>query len=383
MTRVLNVSSAYNPKGGTIAKLRALMRSSIHKHYLYHPGYNKNKDNILRELPYYSTIGVKAFAGFHNRNIFAHVKEINQIIKEYDIQIVHLYFNFEMLFAPLIKLFNPNIVIVRSIEGFDEKLPTWREKIISYAMRYVDHFVLISKYIKHLYESTYPVLKLKNSTIIYNSAVNVRNCSGYSNKRKNLVTISEICARKNLTVLIEAMNIIKNVYKRTDILLQIIGDGKRQIVTDPISKYHLEDVVELVGYTDKVPQYLENCAIYVHPATTEGFGIAVTEAMQMYCPCIVADKGALPELIKDGENGFIIDAYNPQIWAEKIIYLMDNFELREYFANNNYHRAVSVFNLDKYTSKHDELYSSISNAQKLIQVFSLIISYQAAKHFRD
>ena len=58
MARVLNVSSAYNPRGGTIAKLRALMRSSIHKHYLYHPGYNKNKDNILRELPYYSTIGV-------------------------------------------------------------------------------------------------------------------------------------------------------------------------------------------------------------------------------------------------------------------------------------------------------------------------------------
>lgn len=359
MARILNVITAINPTGGTPTKLRALMKASKHEHYLYHPGYDSVKEDIARELPYYYTIGVKAFAGIHNRNIFAHVREINRIIKKYDIQIVHFYFNFEMLFAPLVKFYNPNVIMLRSIVGFDEKLPWWREKVISFAMRYVDHFILISNYIKTLYEGTYPILKRKSSEIIYNGAVNITNCSGYNENRKYLVTTSGICVRKNLTVLVEAMNIIKNVYNRNDIVLQIVGDGDRKLVTEPISRYHLEDVVELIGYTKNVPQYLENCAIYVHPAISEGFGIAVTEAMQMYCPCIVANKGALPELIKDGENGYVIDAFDPKAWADKIVYLMDNYKLRKNFANNSYNRAVSVFNINTFIEKHEKLYSSL------------------------
>ena len=359
MARILNVITAYNPYGGTQAKLRALMKASKHEHYLYHPGYDSDKDAIYKELPFFQTIGVKAFAGIHNRNIFAHVREINRIIKKYDIQIVHFYFNFEMLFAPLVRLYNPKVKILRSIVGFDEKLPWWREKVISFAMRYVDHFILISNYIKTLYEGTYPILKSKSSEIIYNGAVNITNCGGYNKNRKYLVTTSGICVRKNLTVLVEAMNIVKNEYKRNDIVLQILGDGDRNLVTNPISKYHLEDVVQIVGYANNVPQYLENCAIYVHSAITEGFGIAVTEAMQMYCPCIVADKGALPELVKDGENGYVIDAFDPKVWADKIVKLMDNYELREKFANNSYTRAISIFNINTFIEKHEELYSSI------------------------
>ena len=123
-----------------------------------------------------------------------------------------------------------------------------------------------------------------------------------------------------------------------------------------VDEKHLNNVI-LVGYTNKVSEYLNDCAVYVHPATTEGFGIAVTEAMQMHCPCVVANKGALPELISNGECGFVIDAFNPKEWAEKIMFLFDNIKERILMGENAYLRAKRQFSLDTFIKKHEELYN--------------------------
>ena len=146
----------------------------------------------------------------------------------------------------------------------------------------------------------------------------------------------------------------------SNFILYIIGDGPDRAKTEAKLKlYNIVDNVILVGYTDKVPDYLDDCAVYVHPAITEGFGIAVTEAMQMHCPCIVADKGALPELIADGECGFVIDAFAPEEWANKILYLFDNVEERVRMGENAYLHAKEHFSLEAFVQHHDELYKSL------------------------
>ena len=126
-----------------------------------------------------------------------------------------------------------------------------------------------------------------------------------------------------------------------------------------IKEWGIESNVILVGYTKRVSQYLNDCAIYVHPATTEGFGIAVVEAMQMHCPCIVADKGALPELVIDEESGYVIDAYDAKQWAEKIIYLFNHVNERKRMGENAYKRANDKFALDAFVKSHDILYDSL------------------------
>lgn len=343
--------------GGTIAKLRALMKTSRHRHYLYHPGYDDNRTEIEREMPYYASIGVTASYGIHNRNVWKHVQEIRRMIREHDIEIVHFYFHFENSFAPLLRVLHPQIRMIRSIVGFERELPSYRKALVRIGFAAVPDIVFISQYIKRLYEQAYPVLKKKRTRIIYNGAVNVVPPTVPLQERKWLVTTSGLCERKNVGVLVEAMNLIRNRYGRKDVGLYILGDGpEREKISRLIEKYQLTGQVVLVGYTTDVPAYLNQCAIYVHPATTEGFGIAVTEAMEMYCPCIVSDKGALPELIKDGENGFVVPAYDAEAWADKILRLWDDEGLRTRQAEESYRRAVEHFSLQSFVARHDELY---------------------------
>lgn len=361
MAKILNVISAVTPFGGTIAKLRVLMtQSTCHQHFLYQPSFKSEESLILENIDWYKQHGVPASYSLCGRNIFKNALNVTRLIKKYNIDIVHFYFNHEQSFAWLVKMMNPRVKMVRSIVGYDRRLSPFRRLVVGLSLRSVDYYILISRYIKELYEKEYPILKKKHSQIIYNGAVHVSVSTKDVSERKYIVSLGGLCERKNSMVLIEAMNIIVNQYGRKDIVLNLLGDGpERKAFEEKIKEYHLENAVNLVGYASNVPEWLDDAAVYVHPAITEGFGIAVVEAMQMHCPCVVADKGALPELIIDGEDGFVVDAFDASVWALKIVELFDDKQMSKVMGENAYHRALTHFSLDAFVKHHDDFYNEL------------------------
>lgn len=363
MAKILNVISAVTPMGGTITKLRVLMtKSAKHKHYLYQLGFKDNEQDIKKELYWYKQNEIPAFYGIYGRNIIKNAQAVSRIIKDNKIDIVHFYFNHEQSFAGLVKWMNPNVKLVRSIVGFDARLSWFRRMVIRISLSFIPNYVYISTYIKKLYEEEYPNLKTKNTTIIYNGPVNVTKLNRPIAERHKIVFTGGLCERKNSKVLIEAIKHIVTICRRNDLVLYILGDDpERDKCEAKLKEWRIEDNVVLVGPTKQVYQYLDDCAIYVHPAITEGFGIAVVEAMKMHCPCIVADKGALPELIVDGESGYVVDAYDAKQWAEKMIYLIDHSDERRKMGENAYERVNERFSLDAFIKNHDALYDSLLN----------------------
>jgi len=66
---------------------------------------------------------------------------------------------------------------------------------------------------------------------------------------------------------------------------------------------------------------------------TEGQSIATLEAMACGLPVIVTPVGAIPDVIKDGINGFLVKSNQPKILAQKIISLLNDDALREKIGN--------------------------------------------------
>lgn len=360
MPRILNVISAVTPMGGTIAKLRVLMtQSKMHKHYIYQPSFKSDESELLKEREWYKQHGIPSYYGIYGRNIIKNAWAVTKIIKANNIDIVHYYFNHEQSFAGIVKLLNPHIAMVRSFVGYN-KLSPFRRMMLSVSQSFISNYIYISQFIKNAYEKDYPRLTKKSSQIIYNGPINVQPVKTKLQDRHLIVGIGGLCPVKNYTVLIEAMNIIVNRYHRKDINLYILGDGPdRVLYEEKIKEYSIQKNMILVGYSKNTSEYLNDCAIFVHPAKAEGFGIAVVEAMQMHCPCIVADKGALPELIVDGESGYVVDAFNAKAWAEKIIYLYDHLDECMRMGENAYKRAMEKFSLDAFVRNHDEYYNSL------------------------
>lgn len=98
----------------------------------------------------------------------------------------------------------------------------------------------------------------------------------------------------------------------------------------------IRDVVTFTGEIphSKVPEYLNRIDIYCAPSEMESFGVAVIEASAIEIPVIVSDVGGLPEVVKDHETGFIIEAKNPSQLAEKLYELVTSSRLRQEFGKN-------------------------------------------------
>ena len=75
---------------------------------------------------------------------------------------------------------------------------------------------------------------------------------------------------------------------------------------------------------DQVAEILKKCDFAIFPSLGDGFGFAVTEALSSGCPVICSKNAGASDLIKDYENGFIIDAQDKDAIVEKVKYFIDN-----------------------------------------------------------
>jgi len=90
---------------------------------------------------------------------------------------------------------------------------------------------------------------------------------------------------------------------------------------------NIEKNVEFLSYQQNIQEFYESIDVLVAPSIEDTFNLAVLEAMANYKTCIVSTNAGASEIIKDGENGFVIDIKsNPEKnLAEKMMFCLDNF----------------------------------------------------------
>ncbi len=356
--KILNIISAFRTDGGTVSKLRTIVKYSKNNHQVCFYCYPHEYEEAQTYNEFYENIDIKTHYGNWGSNFVKAALDIRKIIKKEKIDIVHYYFNYENLTIMLLKTLCPKVRFIRSFVGYIH-LSSFRKRLLKLALQRTENFVYISNYIKEKYESEYPLIKNKNSTIIYNCPINVSEIDISIEKKDKIVYVGGLNKSKNVFILAKAMDLAVNKYNRKEVVLNIIGDGPdRRELEKFIDKNKLEKNIILHGYSKEVPKWLERCKIYVHPANNEGFGISIVEAMYMKCPCIVSNMSA-PKEIVNKDCGFILPYDNPEIWAEKLIYLNDNKEIREEFGENAYKRAKEMFSREKFINAHDQMYEYI------------------------
>ncbi|WP_455672671.1 glycosyltransferase family 4 protein [Phocaeicola sp.] len=354
---ILHLITSLALVGGTAAKVRVLVSHSQYKHIVCYPKVKANNKYIAE---WEKIENCTLIEGLTRKNYIKDTCLVNKLVKKYGVNIIHVYFPPDTITASLVKKLNPTMKLVRSFEG-NVKQSFIKRSIIKIALNSFDKVIYISDYVKRFYEGGIPLSLIKKGTVIFNSAArqtNIEKPIKHSINTKKIITVSGLNPSKNLTVLIEAMRILKE--KDKNIHLDILGDGPlREALQNKIDQYCLRSNITLHGFSDNVIEFLDASSIYVHPANNEGFGIAVVEAMQRYCAIIVSDEGALPEIITNNIDGLIAKANDCKDWANKIELLLNNQHLVDMLGEEAYKTVINKFSLDIYTKKHDTLYQSI------------------------
>ncbi|KKS44887.1 hypothetical protein A2567_01875 [Candidatus Azambacteria bacterium RIFOXYD1_FULL_42_11] len=140
--------------------------------------------------------------------------------------------------------------------------------------------------------------------------------------------IGRLIDGKGLEDLFEAISKLK-------FQILIFGNGPLEAKLKKMAEdLNIADKVEWRGFMpySKVSEALAQIDIFVYPSWHEGFGRSIMEAMAMEKPVVATNVGGIPDLVKDGENGFLVEPHKPEELAKKIKILTEDKELREKFG---------------------------------------------------
>jgi len=140
---------------------------------------------------------------------------------------------------------------------------------------------------------------------------------------------------KGLEDLMKAISNLKSQISNQNFKLLIFGTGPLETTLKKLAeKLRISDKIEWRGFVSygKVPEALSEIDIFVYPSWHEGFGRSIMEALAMEKAVVATRVGGIPDLVKDGENGFLVEPHNPTALADKIRELIDSKNLREKFG---------------------------------------------------
>lgn len=176
---------------------------------------------------------------------------------------------------------------------------------------------------------------LKSSEVecVYNGVDTNIFCPGDKKKDDSkaiFVSTGTLYHIKNHELLINAFALVHKKCNNT--MLRIIGDGElREQLENQVEELGLSNSVVFEGNQSDVAQYLRTSDIYCCTSTVEGLPLSVLEAMACGLPVITTPAGGVVDIVKDGENGFVVKA-DAMFFSQKMIELVENSQLRNMMA---------------------------------------------------
>lgn len=292
------------------------------------------------------------------------IKKGLELIKENNIDIIHANLDYPsaIIAASLKKKTNtPYVLTVQGTSTFKyTNLPLIKQLVI-HALKTCDFgFPISNALLEKLKELGLSAEKQK----VIPSGVNLNYYKKLKQSvKKNKDKFKILCiARweevKGVEYLIRAMPYIVNKFK--NIQLQLVGYGSQErYLKDLAHELHVDNSINFIGPVsyDKIPSYICSSDIFVLPSVSEGLGIVLLEAMAGELPIVASDVGGIPDLVKDGKNGFLIPSKNPKALVEKINILIRNKTLSQNMGkkgkqflikhkltwNNTFERIMEVY----------------------------------------
>lgn len=267
------------------------------------------------------------------KEVWKTYRKLKHYVEQYKIDsiVVHHAAPAMWFYMTLLKKKNPNLSTyiyahgaLRDMLRVEKKQWVLCKAVLKFAFKRCNNVIAISEAVRNSFSDF--GFELDKIKVIYNGV----DCAQFTpritevNDVIHLAYVGRLIKQKGVDRLLKAISCIK-----TDkpFKCDIVGDGVERENLEQLSKeLKINDKVIFHGIRKDVPEFLPKENIFVHPAAwEEGFGIAVVEAMAAGLLPVAFNKGAIPEIIDDGEDGFIVYEETPEALAEKLEYIIENY----------------------------------------------------------
>lgn len=146
----------------------------------------------------------------------------------------------------------------------------------------------------------------------------------------------------------DLVNAIPEVVRRVPNVRVVIGGSGplESKLRTQATALGIADSIVWPGHVLNMPRFLSALDVFVSPATTEAFGIALVEAAAAGVPTIATRVGGVPEVILDGETGLLVAPHDTTALAGAIIGLLDDRHTAIKLGEHARRRAIMEFSPD-------------------------------------
>ena len=179
-----------------------------------------------------------------------------------------------------------------------------------------------------------------------------------SNGELLLAHVSNFRSVKRPTDCIEILARVKKEF--ANVKLVMVGDGpERSAVAFRAEQLGVKDDVAFVGKRSNIAGYLGVSDVFLLPSELESFGLAALEAQACELPVIATRIGGIPEVINDGETGYLSEIGDIDKMAADTLRLLNNDDLRAKFGEKGRELAIQRYSIEKIVPQYVAYYEKI------------------------
>ncbi len=233
--------------------------------------------------------------------------------------------------------------------------------------RYVTKAIAVSKPVANHLAEVYGIGKTRISLIP--NAIDAKDfevgVKKYNPEKPVFLYIGRLLESKGVDDAIVGLSKLLDKYPKMEFLIygkEVHASYKKYL--DELVQKNNWDFVKFMGRTDNVPAALATGDVFISPSQTEGFGISVLEAAAAGKPVIATRVGAIPEIVKNGKSGILVDWHKPeQIYdAAKKIIVGNQVEA---YGKNAQQIAQNKYDIKTVSDMHRCLYLSVLGGESI------------------
>ena len=195
-------------------------------------------------------------------------------------------------------------------------------------------------------------IRVKKVRVLGGIGLNLNDYSytGIYPSQPTFIFVARLLAEKGIHDYIAAAKIVKNKY--ADAKFIVLGSIDKEalgaLTESELKQFTEANIIEYPGHVNNVSEWIKNSSVFVLPSYyREGVPRSTQEAMAIGRAVITTDVPGCRETVMDGVNGFLVEKWNPQALAQKMIYFIEHPEEIKKMGYESYKIAQEKFDADK------------------------------------
>lgn len=180
-----------------------------------------------------------------------------------------------------------------------------------------------------------------------------------------LVCVARMRPVKNLPVLLRACAMLRD--QGIKFRCVVLGDGDDRPMLETLrASLNLESVVQFEGLAsqESVREYWQQASVGLLTSLSEGMPVSLMEALSSAVPVVAPAVGGIPEMVKQGVNGFVVPVNNPEAVAGAVSQILNDPEMARQMGSAARETALERFSVDAQVDKLLDVWNQILHSRQ-------------------